>query len=92
MDFDEQQAIENPGQFGDDPGTGCFPFSNPQRILGERPFFTVLRVDQPEIGGEGSLLRPPPVISEIDCYLPGGRCRKDAASAAPGRVASRVVV
>ncbi|HZM83486.1 MAG TPA: hypothetical protein VFC19_47835 [Candidatus Limnocylindrales bacterium] len=65
MDFDEQQVIDNPGQFGDDPGTHCFPFSNPQRILGERPFFTVLRVDQPEIGGEGSLRVSPPIVLDL---------------------------
>lgn len=65
MDFDEQQALDNPGQFGDDPGTSCSPFTNPQRILGERPFFTVLRVDQPEIGGQGSLVVSRPIVLEL---------------------------
>ncbi|MCX5328150.1 hypothetical protein [Streptomyces sp. NBC_00140] len=65
LDFDERQAIDNPGQFGDDPGVGCSPFTNPQRILGERPFFTVLRVDQPEIGGQGSLLISRPIVLDL---------------------------
>ena len=65
LDFDEQQVIDNPGQFSDDPGTACSPFSNPQRILGERPFFTVLRVDQPQIGGDGSLQISRPIVLDL---------------------------
>lgn len=63
--FDEQQVITNPGEFNDDPGQNCSPFSNPQRILGERPFFTVLRVDQPEIGGEGSIVISRPRVLDL---------------------------
>ncbi|MDN4491031.1 hypothetical protein QQX13_09335 [Demequina sp. SYSU T00068] len=51
MDFDERQLIDNPADFAEDPGSVCHPFSAPQRILGERPFHTILRVDQPEVGG-----------------------------------------
>jgi hypothetical protein len=65
LDFDEQQLIDNPMQFGDDPGRNCSPFENPQRILGERRFFTVLRVDQPEIGAESSLVISPPIILDV---------------------------
>lgn len=65
MDFDERQLIENPQQFGDDPGRYCSPFENPQRILGERRFFTVLRVDQPDVGGEGSLQVQRPSILDL---------------------------
>lgn len=63
--FDEQQVLGNPGEFADDPGQACTPFSNPQRVLGERPFFTVLRVDQPEVGGEGSLVMTRPLILDL---------------------------
>lgn len=65
MDFDENQALNNPGQFAEDPGTSCSPFSNPQRILGERPFFTVLRVDQPQVGSEGSLKISRPLVLNL---------------------------
>jgi hypothetical protein len=65
MDFDERQLVENPAEFGDDPGRFCSPFENPQRILGERRFFTVLRVDQPELGGEGSLKISRPIVLDL---------------------------
>lgn len=96
MDFDEGQALNNPALFADDPGTQCSPFNNPQRILGERPFFTVLRVDQPEIGGAASLeisrpiildLAPPMRASALQAAFlaDGGRIpeRRDAATGAP---------
>ena len=59
MDFSERQLLDNPGAFGDDPGTHCSPFENPQRILGERRFLTVLRVDQPDVDGSASLKMTP---------------------------------
>jgi hypothetical protein len=65
LDFDEQQLIDDPLRFGDDPGRNCSPFENPQRILGERRFFTVLRVDQPEVGGEPSLRISRPVVLDL---------------------------
>jgi len=65
LDFDEQQLIENPLQFSDDPGRNCSPFENPQRILDERRFFTLLRVDQPEIGAESSLIVSHPSILDL---------------------------
>ena len=65
MDFDERQLVENPAEFADDPGRYCSPFENPQRILGERRFFTVLRVDQPEVGGEGSLVVSRPIVLDL---------------------------
>lgn len=92
LDFDEQQVIDNPAQFADDPGSACSPFTNPQRILGERPFFTVLRVDQPEIGGQGSLVISRPIVLDLAPPL-----RASALAAAyPGetdpRVARRSVI
>ncbi|HEX8625691.1 MAG TPA: hypothetical protein VF782_11505 [Allosphingosinicella sp.] len=65
LDFDEQQLIDNPLDFGDDPGRNCSPFENPQRVLGERRFFTVLRVDQPEVGAESSLKVSRPIILDL---------------------------
>lgn len=54
LDFDESQLIRDPAEFADDPGRYCTPFENPQRVLGERRFFTVFRVDQPDIGAAPS--------------------------------------
>ncbi|MCZ0962518.1 hypothetical protein [Paracoccus benzoatiresistens] len=65
FDFDEQQLIDHPDAFSDDPGRFCTPFENPQRILGERRFFTILRMDQPEIGGQASLKVSRPILLDL---------------------------
>ncbi|RDV24599.1 DUF2272 domain-containing protein [Alteromonas aestuariivivens] len=65
MEYDEQQLVDHPGMFSDDPGKFCSPFENPQRILGEKRFFTVLRIDQPEIGGQGSLKISRPILLDL---------------------------
>ncbi|KAA1173830.1 OmpA family protein [Marinobacter salinexigens] len=49
LDVDEGSLLNEPDLFSDDPGSFCKPFSNPARILGERRFHTVFRVEQPEI-------------------------------------------
>ena len=49
LDMDEDSLLNDPDLFSDDPGSFCRPFSNPARILGERRFHTVFRVEQPEI-------------------------------------------
>ena len=49
LDVDEDSLLNDPDLFSDDPGSYCKPFSNPSRILGERRFHTVFRVEQPEI-------------------------------------------
>jgi competence ComEA-like helix-hairpin-helix protein len=54
LDVDEEQLLDRPELFSDDPGTYCRPFSNPSRILGERRFHTVFRVEQPEIASTGN--------------------------------------
>ena len=58
IDATESELINNPEKFSDDPGAFCRPFINPNRIVGERSFFTVLRVTQPAIGGESSYPKP----------------------------------
>ncbi len=65
LDFDEATVVANPDQFADDPGTHCSPFENPQRILGERRFFTILRIDQPEVSGRGSLKVSRPIVLDL---------------------------
>ncbi|MBU2952622.1 OmpA family protein [Marinobacter sp. F3R08] len=49
LNIDEESLLNEPDLFSDDPGSYCKPFSNPARILGERRFHTVFRVEQPEI-------------------------------------------
>ena len=56
LDATEQQLIEHAELFSDDPGQFCQPFKNPERILGERRFSTILRVDQPEIAASSEIL------------------------------------
>lgn len=59
LDPSEQELIESPDLFADDPGTSCRPFQSPNRIVGEKTFHTVLRVTQPEIGTDPAAPRPP---------------------------------
>ncbi|TVP53455.1 MAG: hypothetical protein EA349_13685, partial [Halomonadaceae bacterium] len=49
LDVNEDTLLDHPDRFSDDPGPFCKPFSNPNRILSERTFHTVLRVEEPEI-------------------------------------------
>jgi outer membrane protein OmpA-like peptidoglycan-associated protein len=49
LNVNEESLLNEPDLFSDDPGSYCKPFSNPARILGERRFHTVFRVEQPEI-------------------------------------------
>jgi len=48
-DVSEDELADNPDVFTEDPGSYCTPFSNPERIVGERAFSVIARVDQPEI-------------------------------------------
>lgn len=54
----EDELLSDPDLFSDDPGSACRPFSNRGRIVSEHSFHTVLRVEQPTIGGRQSV--PPP--------------------------------
>ncbi|MBD1261992.1 hypothetical protein HZY62_15425 [Maribacter polysiphoniae] len=71
VDASEQEILNSPELFSDDPGTRCKPFSSPHRIVGERSFQTVLRVTQPEISSDAAAPKPPSArdlarIYEID--------------------------
>jgi hypothetical protein len=50
----EAEVANNPQIFSEDPGAFCKPFSNPERVLSERAFAVVARVQQPDIGAVGS--------------------------------------
>ncbi len=61
MDASEQDLLSNPDVYGEDPGSYCEPFRNPNRILSEKVFSTIMRVHQPAIGGFSSLY-PTPIL------------------------------
>lgn len=54
-DYSEREIVEQPGVYTEDPGSACRPFSNPERVLGEKSFSVISRVDTPEIGAKSSL-------------------------------------
>lgn len=59
LDASEEQIIAHAEMFSDDPGPFCQPFKNPERILGEKRFSTILRVDQPEIAAAAGIKLKP---------------------------------
>jgi hypothetical protein len=50
LDVSEDELLNNPDVFNDAPGAFCRPFSNPNRVVSERSFHTILRVEQPTVG------------------------------------------
>jgi len=71
LDVDEEHLLRDSQRFHDDPGPFCKPFNNPSRVLGEKSFRTVLRVEQPEIARTSpnkptySLLLPEPQVGHV---------------------------
>lgn len=55
-DVTESEVAENPDIYMEDPGAYCRPFSNPERVLGERRFSVIHRVEQPSIGVQPSIV------------------------------------
>jgi hypothetical protein len=51
----EAEVADNPGVYAEDPGAFCKPFSNPERVLDEKAFAVIARVQQPDIGPMGSV-------------------------------------
>lgn len=49
LDVTEAELINNPDIYSEDPGTFCKPFSNPERVIGEKVFGVIARVEQPDI-------------------------------------------
>ncbi len=54
-DVTETEVVSNPDIYTEDPGEFCRPFKNPERVLGERSFFVIIRAEQPSISAEASL-------------------------------------
>lgn len=81
MDVSEDELLSNPDVFNDDPGAFCRPFSNPHRIVSERTFHTILRIEQPTVGSKPYVRPDIPVretapedntIVAIEALRPGG--------------------
>ncbi len=72
VDITESELSDNPDVFTEDPGAFCRPFSNPERILGERAFHVILRAEQPTLSSEPTRKFPtfplfdfdPPIVAE----------------------------
>lgn len=58
-DVTEAEVATNPQIYTEDPGEFCRPFKNPERVLGERSFFTILRAEQPVISAQASVKTAP---------------------------------
>jgi hypothetical protein len=50
----DNELAQNPGVYTEDPGSFCRPFQNPERVISERSFFSILRAEQPVISVEMS--------------------------------------
>jgi hypothetical protein len=88
FDVTEAQVTANPGLYTEDPGEFCKPFSNPERVLGERSFFVILRAEQPVISAEATVRKDPlPVITHLPtAALPSGSATPSAAPVITGEV------
>jgi hypothetical protein len=58
-DVTEGEVVRNPDVYTEDPGEYCKPFKNPERVLGERSFFVILRAEQPVISSEATVRADP---------------------------------
>src|SRR5262249_8966751 len=57
--FTEAEVASNPHIYTEDPGEFCKPFKNPERVLGERSFFVIVRAEQPVISAQASVQQDP---------------------------------
>lgn len=62
----EVELANNPGVYTEDPGSFCKPFSNPERVLSEHSFYTILRVEAPVISAEASKRLEEPAAVDFD--------------------------
>jgi len=85
----ESELALNPGIYTEDPGEYCKPFSNPERVLGERSFFVTLRVEQPVIGSEATVKAQPLPTLTFDPLADAGGA--GAPTTEPVSVVGRVV-
>lgn len=66
----ERELANNPSVYTEDPGAFCQPFKNPERILSEKSFYSIVRVEQPEISARASeVIRRPIIDINKDIFL-----------------------
>ncbi len=66
----EREVADNPGIYTEDPGAFCKPFSNPERVLGERSFSVIYRAEQPVVSPEATVRTVTGPL--LDFELPAG--------------------
>jgi len=65
----EKELADNPTVYTEDPGAFCTPFRNPERILSERSFYSIIRIEQPEISARASeVIRRPAIQIHPDIF------------------------
>jgi hypothetical protein len=62
----EAELASNPQVYSEDPGTVCKPFSNPERVVSERSFFSIVRTEQPVISAEATIKLREPAQLDFD--------------------------
>ncbi len=62
----EVELAQNPQIYSEDAGAFCKPFSNPERVLGERSFHVILRAEQPAISSEGTIRTKDLAVLDFD--------------------------
>jgi hypothetical protein len=87
-DVTEREVAENPQMYTEDPGAFCKPFSNPERVLGERTFNVIFRADQPVLSAEASITTASPKLLDFD--LPEEVLSSDGAGSTPIPIRARV--
>ncbi len=62
----EREVADNPQMYSEDPGEFCRPFSNPERVLGERSFSVLYRAEQPILSAISTLTTVTAGILDFD--------------------------
>ena len=62
----ETELANKPEVYTEDPGSFCKPFSNPERILSERSFYSILRTEQPVLSASASSVLRNPLLLDLD--------------------------
>lgn len=79
----DAEVASNPDIYTEDPGEFCQPFKNPERVLGERSFFVVLRAEQPLISVEPSIVIDPLPLTTVNTLAPPAEMARAAVAAPP---------
>lgn len=89
-DVTETEVADNPEVYTEDPGAFCRPFSNPERVLNEKAFSVIARVQQPDIGPMGSVRVHTQHL--LDLEASAGTSRRIMLSGQPSRDATALAM